>query len=442
VRFEVSAHGPVVGLTGLPGDSGLTLTLMAFGMLSAEPVALVNPSPSPDVKRFREFLEQEGAEFQDSPDGFSMRGGLWRNDLSIGDDVPDAVLHVVVSGAVFSGKTVSISEIYRWGTERIGHFYGVLRQLGLSGDHVVEDDSGITIKGAEYVPAESVTVRSARAFETVAAAAMASRSSVTLSYQPQIVSHSVRLLSMLGYRITTSETAQTREAELARRMARASGEPTVVTYRFDLTGGAVPAVSIPGDTVLAAALSGAAAVIQKSDVTIEDVLWEQGRRGFFDALRRMKGDVTTRQHPRNDGFESADVRIGWGKLESIHLTSGQAHMLTTELVILGALAAFAEGETVISDPGEGAGIGRDAFISLSRGLEMLGAHVGDYADGIVVKGTRELRGNLVDSCGYPHVALAFALAGLNSSGTTTVFGYEKDRYPVSEFMSIIETLSK
>ena len=105
------------------------------------------------------------------------------------------------------------------------------------------------------------------------------------------------------------------------------------------------------------------------------------------------------------------------------------------------IPAFAAGETVVSDITDGLGPGRDVFSALAHGLEMLGAHVGDYADGIVIKGGQELRGNLVDSCLSPGIALALAVAGLNSSGTTTVFGFEEDAFPVNEFMRIIKELS-
>ena len=155
----------------------------------------------------------------------------------------------------------------------------------------------------------------------------------------------------------------------------------------------------------------------------------------------MKGNITYEPVHRKNSFESAKIKIGWSKLEGVHITSGQALTMAAEIPVLGALAAFAVGETVASDIIDGPGPGRDVFSALAHGLEMLGAHVGDYADGIVIKGGQELRGNLVDSCLSPGIALALAVAGMNSSGTTTVFGFEEDAFPVSEFMRIIKELS-
>ena len=134
------------------------------------------------------------------------------------------------------------------------------------------------------------------------------------------------------------------------------------------------------------------------------------------------------------------MSVRWSNLEGIHLTAGQANTMTTELMILGAVASSAHGETVISDVTDCPGVGRDAFARLARGLEMLGTRVGNYADGIVLEGGQEMHGDLVDSGGKSDVAIALALAGLNTSGTTTVLGFDDDSYPLDAFRLIVRKL--
>ena len=155
----------------------------------------------------------------------------------------------------------------------------------------------------------------------------------------------------------------------------------------------------------------------------------------------MKGNIVSEQARREHSFDTADIRIKWSILEGIHHTSAQAQNMISQLLILGAVAAYAVGETVISDVVNGSGLGRDTFTAFANGLEIFGTHVGEYADGIVLKGGQELRGELVDSGGMADLALALVVVGLNAAGKTTVFGFNGNTYPVNEFMKIINELS-
>ena len=441
MRFEVAAHGPLRGAASLPGDRSLTLSVMAYAAFAPEKIAIENPSPSPDVASFRGFLEDNGAAFEDTETGFAVRGAYWSGDLILDGSVPDDIVHIAAAGAVASGRTVRLAAESVKRAAITLHLTDMIKRMGLSADAVEQDGDGVTLTGASFSPPAEIAVKSAWELETVCSAAMESGAPLTVTYPPQVVTHSVRLLALLGYGFDEPDEDAVREAELARRMAKAAGEPPPVAHKFDATGKRHPSVSMPGDSQIAASIAGAAAVIMKSDVRIKNVLWEQSRRGFFDSLRRMKADVTYEQSRTGNSFDTADVRIRWEPLESVHLNSAQSLTLTTELQILGAVAAFAGGETIISDIVDGPGVGREAFTLLSHGLEMLDVHVGDYADGFVVRGTQELRGNLVDASGLPETALAFAVAGMNASGTTAVFGYDPEMYPLKEFFRIIEELS-
>ena len=181
--------------------------------------------------------------------------------------------------------------------------------------------------------------------------------------------------------------------------------------------------------------------MQGSDVTLESVVWEQGRRGFFEALRRMKINIEWK--PDNDSypFNSADIRVRWSKSEGLLLSSEQALTMPSELLVLGSVAAFASGKTVIFDDGGNTGMRRDSFKVLARGLEILGAHVGDFTEGIILHGVQELKGDSVDSNSKSDVAIALAVAGLAAWGTTTISGFGVNDYPLDEFLRIINNLS-
>ena len=229
--------------------------------------------------------------------------------------------------------------------------------------------------------------------------------------------------------------------ELSRRLARAAGEKSQEIRKFEWKDKKEEIIRIPGDSTIAAAVCGAAAILHNSDVTVEGVIWEQGRRGFFDALKRMKMNIEW--EPNNDGysFDSANVRIKWSKGEGIHVSSDQALTMSSELLVLGAVSAFASGKTVISDNRESPGFERDSFKVFAKGLEMLGSHVGDFSEGIVLHGEQELQGNFIDSGGKADIALALTVTALNSSDTTTISDFGENDYPVGEFLQIVKDIT-
>ena len=249
-------------------------------------------------------------------------------------------------------------------------------------------------------------------------------------------------MEAFGFDIEPVENVHDRQAELERRMAKASGEKPREVRRFEWTGKPSDHIEIPGDMTLAAALAGCAVVIRRSDITIQGVFWDRERNGFFDSLRRMKADIETVTAKGRRLFDTADIQVRWGGIKGVHFFPGHAHTMGNELLILAAVAASAGGKTVIADIPDVPVAGREAFKLLARGLEKLGVNVGDYTDGIVLRGRKELKGSELDSGSRPDVACALAVAGFNAAGTSTITGCDGKTYPVREFLSLIKQLSK
>jgi hypothetical protein len=408
-------------------------------MLTGRTVTVLNPSPSPDVEFLKRFLCYHGAEFSDSPGAITMKGRPFEGSVTVPRDLPDEALLTIVCAALSTARTVRIQHRASPENTVSPALLSVLRSLGFSGNARAEDDGDVLLESAEFSPPDAFPAGSAGEFEAAAAAAMVVRRPVTIAFHGLSVSPALGLVTALGGHITETDRADDRTAELSRRMARASGGKAREERRFSWNFTDCE-IRIPGDLTIAAAVSAAASAIPESDITLRDLLWEPGRRGFFDALRRMKGNVewTPRQ---GYTFEAADVRVQWSALEGIHLTPSQAEFMGPEALILGVLASAADGETILPRPVTDRGENRAMSAKLASGLESLGAAVGEYPDGIIVKGKCELHGDLVDSGGSPEVALALAVAGALASGTTSVFGYDGDEYPAGEFRKILGTLS-
>jgi len=417
---------------------------MALGMVSGEKVTLFNPSPAPGAQNFRAFLENSGAVISPVPSGFAMQGKPYEGETVLPPEIPDEIFHIVVSSALFFSDSLCIVNGAGKRAPLLKPLLNLLPNIGFRNLTVSEDGEDVLLTGNGFTPPTAVSVSGAWEFEAITAAALSARKPISLRYPPIVVSHDLRLLDALGISGKELNGESGQENELARRLARVSGEKPLEERHFSWECKS-SVIRIPGDVLLGSALAGAAATTQGSEVMLTQMLWETGRRGFFDALRRMKGSVEVKQKPRETterskpeteySFETADIRIGWSRLEGIRVTPVQASTMNEELMILGSVAVSALGETVIHE-GEAEPFSRSGdFKLLKEGLLALGAHLGDFSDGIVVKGpSPELKGDLADSGGKPEIALALAVAGMSASGTTSVFGFDEDMYPLHEFL--------
>jgi len=441
VGFEISSPGPLIGRICVPGDRRLTLTTLAMSMLLPEEVTITNPSPSPDVTGFLKYLGNYGAEIDVSKSNIKIRGKKWNESILINTDVPDSIIHNVISSTVFSTRSVKIEDGAQGRSIIVRPLLDLLKTIGLPDENISEDDKDVIIRGTVFSPPDVVQIVYPWAFEAVIVAALSSQKTVVISYPSQLVTHFLRLLTLLGLNITYPEEMDNQNIELSRRLARAAGEKYREMRKFEWSGKGCRIIEIPGDSTIAAAVCGTAALLQHSDVTVEKVIWEQGRRGFFDALKRMKINIEWKPDRGNHSFDSANIRVKWSKCGGIHVSSGQALTMSSELLVLGAVSAFASGKTVISNDRKSPGFRMDSFKAFARGLEMLSAHVGDFSEGLILHGKQELQGNIIDSEGKSDIALALTVTALNSSGTTTISDFGENDYPVGEFLQIVKDIS-
>ena len=432
---EVDFDAPLHGRVSVPGDERLTLSLMAFAMQPGAVLSIDNPSPAPSVAVFRDFLAAHGAGFEDNPAGFTIAGSGLPPEIIFGSDVPDEVLHILLPEAMQSGDVRVVDS----GGSRLALIERLLKMLaplGTGQGIVREGDGDIVIGRAAFNTPEAVVIaRSDWEIEAIAAASGSLAAGISISYPAAVTSHSLKTIEMSGGRWETG--ADSRESKINRRLAKATGDIPPTVSRLIREIPSPGRVEVPGDTVIAAAVTAAALMLPKSRVTIERVLWEQGRRGFWDAARRMKGQIETKSRA-GGAFESADLIVRHSELTGIQLSAAQSLAMRPELLLLGSLATAANGESVVTDTTDTPGMGRERFALLARALELLGCRVGNYTSGIVLEGGQILRGAHIDCGSDPAVALALHVAALNAAGETIIDGIDSDVWPTGVFRTILK----
>jgi 3-phosphoshikimate 1-carboxyvinyltransferase len=199
-------------------------------------------------------------------------------------------------------------------------------------------------------------------------------------------------------------------------------------------------VTVPGDPSSAAFLAAAAAIVPGSDVTIEGVLVNATRTGFYTTLREMGCDLMF-LNPREAGNERmADIRVRSSKLKGVKVPPERTPTMIDEYPILACLSAFAEGETRMEGLAELKVKESDRLASTAAGLSAngVGAKVG--GDTLIVNGGRVKGGGVVVSYMDHRIAMAFLILGLGADRPVIVddVTYVATSFP--EFRSLMEKL--
>ena len=131
---------------------------------------------------------------------------------------------------------------------------------------------------------------------------------------------------------------------------------------------------------------------------------------LLDVLRLMGADI--RVHARGAAGDEprADIEVRPGRLRGVEVPPAAVPVAMDELPILFAVAAVAEGETVVTGASELRVKESDRLAAMSAGLAELGVAVEPSPDGLRIHGGR-VRGGAVDSRGDHRVAMAFAILG-------------------------------
>jgi 3-phosphoshikimate 1-carboxyvinyltransferase len=183
-------------------------------------------------------------------------------------------------------------------------------------------------------------------------------------------------------------------------------------------------ISLPGDVSEASIIALAATLIKGSDVLLEGVLLNAGRTGFFRALRRMGADIEVAQRRDRGGETVGTLRVRSSGLFGRRFDAETLSDSRDEGFLLLLAAAFAEGESVFRDLEFLRETKMDCLKHFIATLKQAGVEIGEFEDGLVIRGREEYDGGSYDGLGHPGLAAAYAVLALKSHGASTLKGAE------------------
>ena len=179
-------------------------------------------------------------------------------------------------------------------------------------------------------------------------------------------------------------------------------------------------VEVPGQLALSYPLVAPALCRKGSKLTIKRVAIRAGQRGFLDLLRQIGAEIDIEEL----GEGECNLHVRPSELKSTRVAGQRAEKIIDQVAILAVLATQAIGEIVIRDIErlrEGA---FDYVAHLFESLRALEARVGEFPEGLVVKGGYVPHGGRLDAKGDPGLVMAFAVAGMLAEGEVVIEGTE------------------
>ncbi|HEY9779138.1 MAG TPA: 3-phosphoshikimate 1-carboxyvinyltransferase [Leptolyngbyaceae cyanobacterium] len=269
----------------------------------------------------------------------------------------------------------------------------------------------------------------------------------SIHYQSPIASAQVKSCVLLAGLMTEGKTTVTEPAlsrDHSERMLRAFGAELSVdpeTKSVTVTGQAQlhgQKVVVPGDISSAAFWLVAGAIVPGSNLLIENVGVNPTRTGILEALEMMGADIQLENERTVAGEPVADLRVRSGSLKACTIAGDLIPRLIDEIPILAVAAVFAQGTTIIRDAEELRVKESDRIEVMAKQLNSMGAKVTELPDGMEITGGTPLTGTDVDSYTDHRIAMSFAIAALNSTGTTTINRAEAASISYPDFIPTLQ----
>jgi 3-phosphoshikimate 1-carboxyvinyltransferase len=300
-----------------------------------------------------------------------------------------------------------------------------LQRMGLQVLDEGRDTLPLTIRGsAELVPiVYRLPVASAQIKSAILIAGLHAAGETTVDTEPTR-DHTERMLRHFGASINV-EKRGTREAITVRGDAELAGCDVIV----------------PGDPSSAAFLAAASLIVPGSEVTIEGVLVNPTRTGFYQTLREMGGEVAFRNERSQGGEPVADLVVRASKLKGVRVPPERAPSMIDEYPVLAVVAAFADGETRMEGLAELKVKESNRLAASAAGLAANGVEAGIEGDCLIVSGRRTVRGGGKVATHMDHrIAMAFLTLGLASDRPVEVDDASMIATSFPEFRGLMEAL--
>jgi 3-phosphoshikimate 1-carboxyvinyltransferase len=416
------------GVARVPGDKSISHRALMLGAMATGRTFITGLLEAEDVLNTAKAVTALGCPARRIEGGWEVLGrgvgGFSQpsQDLDFGNSGTGVRLMMgLLAGHDLCVRLVGDASLSRRPMRRV---LAPLRQMGAQ----VEEDKEtlpLTLRGsADLIPIEYVTpVPSAQVKSAVLLAGLCASGETTVIEREVTRDHTERMFRYFGAKVRTAR--------------RDGGTAITVGGDAELEG---RNVTVPGDPSSAAFLTAAALIVPESEVTIEGVLVNETRTGFYVTLREMGADVAFLNQREEGGEPIADIRVRHSRLKGVRVPPERAPSMIDEYPVLAALAAYADGEMRMDGLAELKVKESDRLAATATALQVNGVGARVDGDSLIVAGGGVRGGGTVATHMDHRIAMAFLVMGLGADRPVAVddMTYVATSFPA--FRGLMESL--
>jgi 3-phosphoshikimate 1-carboxyvinyltransferase len=310
----------------------------------------------------------------------------------------------------------------------------IIEPLRLMGVPVTaQDDRAPLALGSARMPlhalAYQLPVASAQVKSCLLLAALAASGPTILDEPGPSRDHTERMLRNLGFRVS-SEVFAVGDKSLYRTQLEPPTRLAIPPQKLRL----------PGDISAAAFLIVAALITPGSHIVIQEVGLNPTRTGLIEVLQGMGAEIQVMAIGERHGEPLGDLSVRHSTLRGVSVSGEAVVRMIDEFPAFAIAAAFARGDTVVSQAEELRHKESDRIGALCQELNVLGGDAVETQDGFVIHGMGGLKGGSVDAHGDHRLAMALALAGLAAQEPVIVNGAEAYYESFPDYPQVLQSL--
>lgn len=171
-------------------------------------------------------------------------------------------------------------------------------------------------------------------------------------------------------------------------------------------------ITVPGDLSSAAFLLVAGVLKAQGALVLKDVGVNHTRTGIIDALKTMGAHIVVGPQKMVAHEPVADIYVEKSALRGATFSGDHIVRMIDEIPVLALAATQAKGKTIIRDAHELKVKESNRITRTVESLRLLGAHIDETDDGMIIHGESPLHGANVSSFADHRIALFMSIAGL------------------------------
>jgi 3-phosphoshikimate 1-carboxyvinyltransferase len=404
--------GPLRGTAEIPGDKSISHRALILGALAVGETRIEGLLEGQDVLDTAAAMRAFGATVtRHGPGRWTVQGvgtgGFAEPDRVIDCGNSGTGVRLIMGAMATTPITATFTGDASLVKRPMGRVTGPLALFGARAHGRQGGRLPMTVIGAaEPVPVRyTLPVPSAQVKSAILLAGL-NAPGQTVVIEPEATrDHTERMLKGFGAEVTVEDTPEGRVITL-------TGQPELNPQT----------VHVPRDPSSAAFPAVAALMVPGSEVAIPGVSRNPTRDGLYRTLLEMGADLTFENAREEGGEPVADLRLRHtGRLRGVETPPERAASMIDEFPILAALAATAEGATVMRGVKELRVKESDRIDAMARGLEACGVRVEEDQDTLIVHGMAQVPGGARVAVHLDHrIAMSFLCLGLVTERPVTV----------------------